>query len=269
MASARSVFPTKSFYSIPHDGSESEEEIPESDYEAEMNRSSESEEVVSETSDFDSEDEEPLASFVPKRKIHQKKEQKIIWSDKNLGTYKEEDFPFLGNSELPETMSQFETPAEFFSFFFTEDLIQMIVDESNRKALQGNINKPANITVKEMETFIGICLFMSLVKLPSARGYWSSEIGQSFVYETMTCNGWEDIKRHLYFTDNDKFIKRGLPGHDKLFKVRPLLSKIRDRLLLIPKEEFLAVDEQTVPTKCRHELKQYNPKKPGVIRIWF
>ncbi|GBP87505.1 hypothetical protein EVAR_57312_1 [Eumeta japonica] len=28
------------------------------------------------------------------------------------------------------------------------------------------------------------------------------------------------------------------------------------------KEEFLAVDEQIIPTKCRHEIKQYNPAKP-------
>ncbi|CAG9577520.1 unnamed protein product [Danaus chrysippus] len=37
---------------------------------------------------------------------------------------------------------------------------------------------------------------------------------------------------------------------------------IRERLMLVPKEEFLAVDEQIIPTKCRHELKQYNPAKP-------
>ncbi|XP_055906698.1 uncharacterized protein LOC129941939 [Eupeodes corollae] len=30
----------------------------------------------------------------------------------------------------------------------------------------------------------------------------------------------------------------------------------------LKQEEFLAVDEQTIPTKCRHELKLYNPKKP-------
>lgn len=78
----------------------------------------------------------------------------------------------------------------------------------------------------------------------------------------MTCNRWEEIKRHLHFNDNTKFIRQGLHGHDKLFKVRPLIEAIRKQLLLVPKEEYLAVDEQIIPTKARHTLKQYNPKKP-------
>ncbi|CAG4946695.1 unnamed protein product [Parnassius apollo] len=57
-------------------------------------------------------------------------------------------------------------------------------------------------------------------------------------------------------------IPLGSPGHDKLFKVLPLLDGIRQQLLLVPKEEYLAVDEQIIPTKVRHDLKQYNPAKP-------
>ncbi|KAJ8945544.1 hypothetical protein NQ318_020390 [Aromia moschata] len=52
------------------------------------------------------------------------------------------------------------------------------------------------------------------------------------------------------------------PGYDKLFKIRPFLEKVKERLLLVPKEEHLAVDEQIIPTKARSSIKQYNPKKP-------
>lgn len=41
-----------------------------------------------------------------------------------------------------------------------------------------------------------------------------------------------------------------------------MLNRLRERLLLVPKEEFLAVDEQIIPTKARSSIKQYNPKKP-------
>lgn len=51
-------------------------------------------------------------------------------------------------------------------------------------------------------------------------------------------------------------------GHDRLHKIRPLLTKLRERLLLVPKEEMLSVDEQIIPTKPRSSIKQYNPKKP-------
>lgn len=130
------------------------------------------------------------------------------------------------------------------------------------KSIQVNVNKPANITRLEMEQFIGIVIFTSLVHLPASRRYWSTAVGQNQVHEIMTCNRFETIKRFLHLNDNDNFKPLGTPGHDKLFKVRPLLEKIRERLLFVPKEEFLAVDEQIIPTKCRHELKQFNPAKP-------
>ncbi|GJQ84042.1 hypothetical protein Trydic_g10506 [Trypoxylus dichotomus] len=51
-------------------------------------------------------------------------------------------------------------------------------------------------------------------------------------------------------------------GHDKLHKIRPLLTALRNRLLLLPNEEYLAVDKQIILTKARSTLKQYYPKKP-------
>jgi hypothetical protein len=47
-----------------------------------------------------------------------------------------------------------------------------------------------------------------------------------------------------------------------LHKIRPLIEKVHEKLLLAPKEEYLAVDEQIIPTKCRASIKQYNAKQP-------
>ncbi|XP_008552076.1 piggyBac transposable element-derived protein 3-like [Microplitis demolitor] len=173
-----------------------------------------------------------------------------------------ENFKFLGNSDLLEEIIKLDSPQEIFKFLFTDELIDMIVEQSNLKSIQDNADKPANITKEEIEQFIGMVIFMSCVKLPSTRLYWSKHVGQQQVYETMTCNRFDAIKKNLHFNNNENFKSRGTDGHDKLFKVRPLLDKIRERLLLVPKEEYLAVDEQIIPTKCRHEIKQYNPAKP-------
>lgn len=52
-------------------------------------------------------------------------------------------------------------------------------------------------------------------------------------------------------------------GYDKLQKIRPFLNILRDRLLKVPKEEYLAIDEQMIPTKARTSgIRQYNEKKP-------
>ncbi|KAJ8928076.1 hypothetical protein NQ314_019390 [Rhamnusium bicolor] len=82
------------------------------------------------------------------------------------------------------------------------------------------------------------------------------------VSQTMTCNRFEEIRRFLHFSNNNEQVPFGQDGHDKLFKIRPFLDKVRERLLRIPKEEHLTIDDQIVPTKTRSSMKQYNPKKP-------
>lgn len=108
----------------------------------------------------------------------------------------------------------------------------------------------------------GLSIYMSLLQLPSSRHYWNTSIGQDFVRDTMSCNRFETIKQFLHFNNNQNHKNPNDDGYDKLFKIRPLLTHIRDQLLLVPKEEHLAIDEQIIPTKCRHSLKQYNPAKP-------
>lgn len=85
-----------------------------------------------------------------------------------------------------------------------------------------------------MEQFVGIVIFMSIIKLPAARMYWNNNIGQQQVNETMTCNRWETIKNFLHFNDNTTFIPCGHEGYHKLHKIRPLIEHIRQRLTLVP-----------------------------------
>lgn len=98
---------------------------------------------------------------------------------------------------------------------------------------------------------------MSIVHLPSTRHYWG-ELGIPSIFNVMALNRFEEIKRFIHYNNNNN-----LPNihttYDKLFKVRPLLDAIRNICISIPKEEYLAVDEQIIPTKCRSSLKQYNP----------
>ena len=65
----------------------------------------------------------------------------------------------------------------------------------------------------------------------------------------MRCSRWEEIRKYIHFNDNTTFQPLGQPGHDQLHKIRPVLDKLRERLLTIPKEEYLAVYEQVIPVK--------------------
>ncbi|XP_050328491.1 piggyBac transposable element-derived protein 4-like [Bactrocera neohumeralis] len=276
---ARSFYGNLRYINVVDNGLQSDDDyISESDEEVVGAQVSGQEDVyISETDESSSEDvyDEPSSS----NEERAKKSKPPNWKENNLPPYLSENFPFQGDMELPSFIDELETPAEFFQFFFDEDLINFIVEQSNILALQKDINKPANITKSEIEQFIGefsvntveklsenlfsgIVLYMSLMKLPSSRHYWDTTVGQEFVRTIMTCNRWENIKRFLHFNNNEDMKSPGEDGFDKLFKVRPLLNKIREKVLLIPKEEQLVVDEQIIPTKCRHHLKQYIPAKP-------
>lgn len=66
----------------------------------------------------------------------------------------------------------------------------------------------------------------------------------------------------LLSDDDDLDSESDVPSMPIPVKIQPLVEHIRQRLTLVPKKEFLAVGEQMIPTKGRHELKQYNPAKP-------
>ncbi|XP_057338431.1 piggyBac transposable element-derived protein 3-like [Microplitis mediator] len=257
---------------IPGDGSLSDDDISfnsDDDFEPNSIRQPhKSRTVISESeSDFSDVENVPLlnsqTASTSKAKGKSAKKDWFIWKKGKMPASDSDNFKFKGNSELPEAIMQLDTSAEVFQFLFTSDMIDFIAEQSNLKSIQENIDKPVGIRKEEIEQFIGIVIFMSCVKLPAARMYWTKHVGQPQVYDVMTCNRFEAIKRFLHFNNNENFIPRDKDGHDKLFKIRRILDMIRKRLMLVPKEEFLSVDEQIIPTKCRHELKQYNPAKPN------
>ncbi|CAH1991171.1 unnamed protein product [Acanthoscelides obtectus] len=219
---------------------------PEGDYD---------ETVISET-DVESDDSENMTLHEIAEKMNPS-----AWRTGNL-VKDPKDLEFTGNMNMPPEVTDLETPLQFFKFFLTKEIISAITIESNLYCSQKRINRPLNLTDDELERFIGICLYMSIIQLPQARNYWSPHLGHHKVSAVMTCNRWEEIKRFIHFNNNDNFIPRGTPGHDKLFKIRPFLDSLQERLNKIPVEENVAVDEQIIPTKARSTIKQYNPKKP-------
>ena len=79
----------------------------------------------------------------------------------------------------------------------------------------------------------------------------------------MPHNLYQELLRYLHFVNNDSINAR-----DKLAKICPLISMVRDEFVKIEPEEYKWVDEQIMPVKARYSsIRQYNPKKPK--RCWF
>lgn len=169
------------------------------------------------------------------------------------------------------------TPVDFFGQVFDEDLLRHIVDQTNLYARQ---NPPSSsryrwfdISIQELKAFIGVRIIMGLNVRHSYRDYWSQDplLGAPAVVKAFPLNRYSHLLSHLHFNDNQTFIPRGQPGHDRLHKVRPILDKLSQNFLaLYNPHQQNSIDEAMVRFKGRSSLKQYMPKKPikRGFKVW-
>ncbi|KAL2098395.1 hypothetical protein ACEWY4_007602 [Coilia grayii] len=176
--------------------------------------------------------------------------------------------------QLP-TADDIKSPLQYFREFFSKEIIEVIVQESNLYAIQKDPSKPLNLTVNELEQFLGTVVYMSLFGLPASWMYWNKATRVPQVADTMTLNRWEVIKHYLHFSNNQQ-----QEDDEPLYKIHPLVSHLTSKLTSIPMTENLSVDEQMVPFKGRHRwdrqqkghvsvprpavVKEYNKSMGGV-----
>ncbi|XP_050688459.1 piggyBac transposable element-derived protein 3-like isoform X2 [Eriocheir sinensis] len=146
-------------------------------------------------------------------------------------------------------------PIDLFRRFFTDNLIDMIVDQSNLYSVQENPNRPLNLDKLELEQWLGLCFHMSLSKISDIRLHWS--VGYEKFSSVMRRDRWEEIKSRFHLVDYSQTDQQ-----DKLSKVRPLLEHLRSKFKEIPMTEYLCVGEQVVPFKGNPSMEQYIPEKP-------
>lgn len=98
---------------------------------------------------------------------------------------------------------------------------------------------------------------MGVLRLPRIDMYFKKEMGQSF-FDKMSRKRFFALRTNLHLVDvNDR------PTGEMLFKVQPLLDRIRRRLLQLPLEQNLCIDEQMIPFKGNFFAKQYVKGKPS------
>jgi len=141
--------------------------------------------------------------------------------------------------------------------------IDKIVTESNLYASQKNV--PLDTTPEEVRTYLGIVIFMGYHSLPSIRSYWSNDpnLFCERVAKVMTVKRFLKLTRFLHLNDNLQMPPRNTEHFDKLYKVRPLISHLKQVYLdLYTPSKQLAIDESMVAFTGRSTMKQFMPLKP-------
>lgn len=187
--------------------------------------------------------------------------RKLIWKKTNM-KFDESKITFQGNCDLGPEILHLDSPYTCFSYFFTEDFMKSIVEETNLYATQQNPQKSTAYNISDLRKFFGVLIYMSVQHFPSTRSYWSPKYGYEPIYSVMTNNRFEEIKKSLHFNNNDNHKAIGEPGRDRLFKIRPVIDELNSKFSSIAMEQRLSIDEQMCATKVAHFLKQYLPNKP-------
>ena len=68
-----------------------------------------------------------------------------------------------------------------FRHFFDHNILTLICNESNKYAIQKDVNRPLYLDPKELEQFIGVCIYMCLFKQSRTRRYWVGDLEMNAV----------------------------------------------------------------------------------------
>jgi hypothetical protein len=65
-----------------------------------------------------------------------------------------------------------DSPYTFFKHFFTDELITKIFEETNLHSSQIDPGKPMNVTLHDIQKFLGICIITSMCHTSNVRDLW-------------------------------------------------------------------------------------------------
>lgn len=207
------------------------------------------------------------------------KVENVSKPDKWLDINNEDEEPVLPNFSPKRPpgpqlmMDSTYTALQLFQLFFTSSTVKTIVRNTNsnaeKRAKAGSKFLWVPLTVAEFYSYMALVVYMGLVKAKSIADYWAQKRMYSFPYpqSVMSRARFQAISWNLHLCDlqedeeNNK--KKGTPGYDRLFKIKPLYTDVLSacKKHFHPNREIL-VDERMVATKAGIGLKRCMNDKP-------
>jgi len=213
----------------------------------------------------------------------------MVYSDKSYGSF--DDGPSLPlpkflpvrlpGPQLPdeaktrEGLRKFLRAVDFFTLFFTADLVKNLCDFTNENARLIGPTKPSmysaweDVTHDTMYRFLGLLMYMGVVQVPNIERYWSTKS----LYHGLWARSFMTKKR---FKQIMCFLKTAPPSRvpneiDRLNKIRLLFELICRRCQkYFQPHQNMSVDERMVRKKGRYSFRQYIRDKPTKwgMKLW-
>jgi len=136
---------------------------------------------------------------------------------------------FIGETGEKDFNIESDTPSEYFRWFFDEEMIQFIVDQTNLYQRQNPLLEQRNmaswtdVSIDEMYAILALTMLTELVNKNCVQDYWSTDplIQTPFIAKIFTRNRCLQIMRFLHFADNL------IDSPSKLAKIDDFIDKLK------------------------------------------
>lgn len=181
-------------------------------------------------------------------------------------------FPFTGNAGIQVNINDKEDPLEYFELFVTDELVDLIVKQTNLYAKQyldsvgtlkprSRFRKWKETDANEIRILFAFLMYQGVVWKPDTQLYYT----RNKLFETpgikniISLSRLVLLKKFMHFVDNTT-LDPSVPA--KLTKIKPVLDYVVDRFSKVYRPaRDICVDESLMLWKGRLSWKQYIPNK--------